>query len=168
MIVHVRTREGALVFEDLPDRAVVTVDGNLCKVEWPGGKGPATVTIPAGGHRIKVELDGNEVYGDEVKIAAGHRKWIKVRLEKKTTPAVGTGGSPNAVATPKVAGTPGSGVRPAPVTSNSIGMKLVLIPSGEFMMGMAPDELRDLRNIVKGDGNLGFFDYRLRSAPDIA
>ena len=28
-----------------------------------------------------------------------------------------------------------SGVKPAPVSSNSIGMKLALIPAGEFMMG---------------------------------
>ena len=145
---------------------MVTVDGKLCKVAWPGGKAPATVTILTGGHQIKVTLDGNEVYGDEVKIAAGDRKWIKVRREPKTAPAADNGGAPGAVEAPVASGTPGSGVKPAPLTTNSIGMKLVLIPAGEFMMGMTPDAIRDLRTFVEGRKDVGWFDRQFRAAPE--
>ena len=33
-----------------------------------------------------------------------------------------------------------SGVKPRPVTTNSIGMTLKLIPAGEFMMGSPDDD----------------------------
>src|SRR5262249_16881294 len=56
--LRVKTPEGALVFSALPEQSVVTIDGKVCTVEWPGGKGPAKVTVPAGDHRVKVELDG--------------------------------------------------------------------------------------------------------------
>ena len=64
LVLRVKTPEGDLVFSDLPEQSVVTVDGKVYTVEWPGGKGPAKVTVPAGDHRVKVELNGVEVYGD--------------------------------------------------------------------------------------------------------
>jgi len=82
-VFRVKTPEGYLVISDLPANSVVTVDGKVYTVEWPGGKGPAKVTVPAGGHRVKVELNGVEVHGEQVQIAAGEEKWIDVRLERK-------------------------------------------------------------------------------------
>jgi formylglycine-generating enzyme required for sulfatase activity/serine/threonine protein kinase len=114
-----KPQEGELAFSNLPERAVVTVDGKLYTVEWPGGKGPAKVTVPVGEHRVKVELNGVEVHGEEVKIATGEKTLIRVIL---------AGPSPLA---------------PSPTTmTNSIGMKFVLIPAGEFLMG-SPDSDKD-------------------------
>ena len=45
-VLRVKTPEGDLVFSDLPEQSVVTVDGKVYTVEWPGGKGPAKVTVP--------------------------------------------------------------------------------------------------------------------------
>jgi serine/threonine protein kinase len=84
VVFKVRTEKGELVFSDLPERAVVTVDGRVTTVEWPGGKGPARVTVGTGDHEVKVELDGAEIQGEEVKIAAGDKKWISVRFESRT------------------------------------------------------------------------------------
>ncbi len=77
-----KTPEGDLVFSDLPEQSVVTVDGKVYTVEWPGGKGAAKVTVPAGEHRVKVEVNGVEVYGQEVKIATGKETWLTLRLER--------------------------------------------------------------------------------------
>ena len=80
LVLRVKTPEGDLVFSDLPEQSVVTVNGKVYTVEWPGGKGPAKVTVPAGDHRVKVELNGVEVHGEEVSIETGKKKWITVRL----------------------------------------------------------------------------------------
>ena len=81
VVLRVRTPEGDLVFDGLPEQAVVTIDRRVYTVEWPGGKGPAKVTVPVGDHRVKVELDGVELYGEEVQIAAGTKKPIIFRLK---------------------------------------------------------------------------------------
>ena len=81
-VFKVKTEKGDLVFSGLPEHAVVSVDGKVYTVEWPGGKGPAKVTVPVGEHRVKVELNGVEVYGEEVKIATGEKTPIRVRLER--------------------------------------------------------------------------------------
>jgi Protein kinase domain len=54
--------------------AVVTIDGKISSVKWLGGKGPAKVTVPVGDHRVKVELNGVEVFGEEVRIETGRKK----------------------------------------------------------------------------------------------
>src|SRR5207244_3845296 len=45
-VFRVRTPEGDIVFDGLPEQAVVTVDGTVCTVEWPGDQSPAKVTVP--------------------------------------------------------------------------------------------------------------------------
>ena len=77
-----KTPEGDLVFSNLPEQSVVTIDGKVSTVEWPGGKGPAKVTVPVGDRRVKVELSGVEVYGEEVKIETGKATWLTLRLER--------------------------------------------------------------------------------------
>ena len=80
-VFRVRTPEGDLVFDGLPKDAVVTVDGKVCTVEWPDDQSPARITVPSGGHKVKVELKGLEIHGEDVKIVAGDQKWMRVRLE---------------------------------------------------------------------------------------
>jgi formylglycine-generating enzyme required for sulfatase activity len=48
---------------------------------------------------------------------------------------------------------------------NSVGMTLVRIPAGEFMMGMASEASQDLRRFVEGRGDVGWFDQQFRAAP---
>ncbi len=88
-VFRVRTPDGDLVFDGLPAESVVTVDGKVCNVEWPGGQGPAKVSVPAGEHKVQVEINGVTVHGEDVKIAAGDKKWINVRWEPRgvTPPA---------------------------------------------------------------------------------
>jgi hypothetical protein len=92
--LRVKTPEGDLVFSALPEQSVVTVDGKVSTVEWPGGKSPAIVTAPAGDHRVKVELNGIEVYGEEVSIETGKKKWITLRLDSLTALRPGKDESP--------------------------------------------------------------------------
>jgi hypothetical protein len=98
-VFRVTTPDGDLVFSDLPGNGVVTVDGKLCTVQRPGGKEPARVSVAPGEHRVKVELDGVEVYGEEVQIASGEKKWVRVRYEPRVAARQGnqeaeTGGVP--------------------------------------------------------------------------
>ena len=82
---RLKTSEGELVFTNLPSDAVVTVDGEDCIVEWPSGKGPAKVRVTAGDRKIKVVSNGIEIFSEqEVTIAAGEEKPIRVRLERVT------------------------------------------------------------------------------------
>ena len=46
LVLRVKTPEGDLVFSDLPEQSVVTVDGKVYTVEWPGGKGPRKSQYP--------------------------------------------------------------------------------------------------------------------------
>ena len=149
-VLRVKTPEGDLVFSALPERSVVTVDGKVCTVEWPGGNGPAIVTVPAGDHRVKVELNGIEVYGEEVSIETGKKKWITVRLDSLPASRPGKDDTPassaelrEAVAARSPTDVSPQSARPGhgggdSIITNSIGMKLVLIPSGAFLMG-SPD-----------------------------
>jgi formylglycine-generating enzyme required for sulfatase activity/serine/threonine protein kinase len=149
--LRVKAPEGDLVFSDLPEESVVTVDGKVYTLEWPGGKGAAKVTVPAGDHRVKVELNGIQVYGEEVNIETGKKKWITVRLESFTASRPREDAAPALSAElSKAAVTPSPTVLspPAPmprhgggdhlIITSSIGMKLVLIPAGKFLMG-SPD-----------------------------
>ena len=79
-VLRVRTPEGDIIFDGLPEQAVVTVDQKVCTVEWPGDKSPAKVTVPSGEHKLKIELNGLEIHSEEVKIAVGDKQWIRVRL----------------------------------------------------------------------------------------
>jgi serine/threonine protein kinase len=80
LVSRVKADRGELVFDGLPDDAVVAIDGSLVEVERPESEGPARVSVAAGEHSVKVELKGDEVAGEEVTINAGDQKWLRVRL----------------------------------------------------------------------------------------
>jgi formylglycine-generating enzyme required for sulfatase activity/serine/threonine protein kinase len=139
-MLRIKTEQGDLVISNLSKQHVVFVDGKSCTVEWPGGKGPAVVTLPAGKHRVQVDLDGVQVSGEEVSIETGKRQWITVRLEPfaAVLPTGETGPSDDSAKEPKAAVPPIPTVAsPAPPTqvggdktiSDSTGMKPVLAPA---------------------------------------
>jgi formylglycine-generating enzyme required for sulfatase activity len=120
-----RTKSGTIVFENLPERSVVTVNGDNFEVDWPDGKGKghAQITIPAGKHVVEVAVNGVRVKGDEVIVEAGGVTPFVVRFDQpQRLPE-----PPNSRSAPAV---------PAPQrANNSVGMTLVLIPAGNFVMG---------------------------------
>ncbi len=124
-VVIFRTRNGAIVFENLPERSVVSVDGDTITVEWPEGKGKglARITIPPGKHLVQVAVNGVRVSGEQVIVESGGVTSFVVRIDQPPGPV-----EPSVLPIAR----PDS---PLKRVKNSIGMTLVLIPPGEFVMG---------------------------------
>jgi serine/threonine protein kinase len=124
-VVIFKTRKGTIVFENLPERSVVAVDGDTFTVEWPDGKGKgrARITIPPGKHAVEVKVNGLKVSGEEVSVESGGVTSFIVRIDRPLGPAEPPA-SPTAL--------PGS---PPEQVKNSVGMTFVLIPAGDFVMG---------------------------------
>jgi formylglycine-generating enzyme required for sulfatase activity len=171
-VFSVKTKDGVIVLQDLPDKAAVLVDGEKVNVSWPGGGSPAQITVPPGKRGIQVKKDGFQAFGDEVSLASGEKKLLSVRLEplppKTATTQLEQGGTtprpadtdnttaaksktPELLIAPfdKATAEKGQETWAAHLGStveitNGIGMKMRLIPPGRFEMGSAetPDELR--------------------------
>ena len=130
-----KTRNGTIVFENLPAKSVVIVDGDALTVEWPDGKGKgrARVTIPPGQHWVEVKVNGVQVSGDKVSVGSGGVTPFVVRIDQ----------GPRGTEPPVPPATRNSGPRSNPESFvNTIGMEMKLIPAGSFMMG-SPDTDRD-------------------------
>ena len=76
-----------------------------------------------------MQQDGNKIFGEQVSIEAGDQKRIRVRLEPRDTRSSAS----DAADRPQKPSDPRAQT-PKTIT-NSIGMKLALIPAGEFLMG---------------------------------
>ncbi len=81
VIIRVKTVNGTVVLDNLPEDAEVLIDDAKVTVVWPGGGLPAEITIPSGKRAVKVKKDGFTTFGEEVLIDAGGRREIRVRLE---------------------------------------------------------------------------------------
>jgi formylglycine-generating enzyme required for sulfatase activity/serine/threonine protein kinase/FKBP-type peptidyl-prolyl cis-trans isomerase len=128
VIVKIKTPEGTIELVNLPAGAQVLVDKEEVSVIFPAGGKHAQITVSAGTHKITVKQDGIEVSGDDVTVDAGSRKKFTIRLVKDI-PA-----PPEPPPSTEVRREEPSTRRP-PTITNSIDMKLALIPGGEFMMG---------------------------------
>jgi formylglycine-generating enzyme required for sulfatase activity len=124
-VVILKTRRGTIVFENLPEKAVVTVDGDMFTVEWPDGqgKGRAQITIPPGKHAVEVQVNGVRVSGEEVSVGSGGVTPFIVRIDQPP-------GQPEPPASPAA-----PFESPPKRVQNSVDMTLVLIPPGKFEMG---------------------------------
>jgi serine/threonine protein kinase len=80
-VLKVRTKDGVIVLENLPEQAEVYVDGDKVTVSWPEGGVPAEITVPSGKHGVQVKAAGFTAFGEEVTVQAGGRKGIRIRLE---------------------------------------------------------------------------------------
>ena len=79
--ILVKTPDGVIVLENLPEDAEVYVDGNRVTISWPTGGLPAEIFVPPGRRGVMVKMPGFSTFGQEVEIHAGERTGIRVRLE---------------------------------------------------------------------------------------
>ncbi len=116
--LFIKIGDGVIVLEGVPEQAEVFIDGGKVSVQMHDGGGPVEVTVPAGRRGVQVKRDGFQTFGEEVSVSTGARAEIRVWLIPLPVP-------PPPVKVPRE-------------ITNSIKMKLVLIPAGEFLMG-SPD-----------------------------
>jgi formylglycine-generating enzyme required for sulfatase activity len=125
VVLTIKTKEGRLVLEGVPEQAEVRIDGRKVTLPWPGGGGPLKVTVPAGKHAVLVRKHGFRAFGEDASVETGAETPLRVRLQP--IPAVQPPPAPEKAPKEFI---------------NTIGMKLVLIPAGEFLMG-SPDSDKD-------------------------
>ncbi len=157
MIFKVKTPEGIVVLKVNVPNADVLVDGNHLTVTWADGGKQAEIHVPLGSRKIELKKDGFKAFGETVSIADGGQELLEAKLEPLTGMAIALRESSTASAPPlAIAPFDAKQARAhqeawakhlgVPVEqTNSIGMKLVLIPPGEFMMGAAEAELAELK-----------------------
>ncbi len=106
-VLYVVTDKGTIRIDLNAPGATVRVDGDEVKIENLG----APITLRAGKHKLIVKRGDEEIHAEEFTIKRGENPVLKVTL----TPA-------------------GKDAPPPKELTNSIGMKLVRIEPGEFMM----------------------------------
>lgn len=154
-----RTLDGEVLIE-VPEGLItpdIKIDGRLLPPEWLH----KPIRVRAGEHTISVELDGYEVLREKFTLRRGERKALRVGLDggpigtykDKSQSSSGVSVSPSRKDSPTTAApnlrresssTPvrrsarGASVAHQPITArqtNSLGMELVLIEPGDFLMG---------------------------------
>jgi len=144
-VFKVKTSDGVIVLENVPKDSEILVDGDKVNVTWPGLGKPLEIRAVPGQHKVEVKKDGFTTFGEVVTIKTDESEEVAVRLE----PLVVVRPEPKKEVAPEpipdkvperktevVVPQPANAVpnEPKEIT-NSIKMKLVLIPSGEFLMG---------------------------------
>jgi serine/threonine protein kinase len=105
-----KTPEGFIVLQDLPDQTTVLVDGRKATVHWPDGGGSAEITVAPGDHEVQVKKDGFTTFGQKVTLESGGRKMLTARLEPLEAPPAQKGDVDDGPGRPVAAKPP---VRPA-------------------------------------------------------
>ena len=83
VIIKMRSKDGTLVVEvDQPDAVVQVLDAaGKVEIRQPGGKGPISISVDAGKHRLKVEKDGFQFFAQDFTMASGGKQSIKAVLQ---------------------------------------------------------------------------------------
>ncbi len=130
-VLKIKTAHGVIVLENLPENAVVEVDGDKVTVTSIGGE-PVQIEATAGKHGVVVKRGNDFPFVKSVTVESGKPYKLTVQLESpatrdpsKSSPSATRINADDAVKAP-------SSQEPI---KNSIGMTLKLIPPGEFMMG---------------------------------
>ncbi len=90
-VFKVRTKDGLIVLENVPENAVVEVDGERVTLTPHDGK-PITIEAHPGKHGVVVKRDDVVLMGEDVSLEAGKEIKLTVRLE----PVAGSGSTPAA------------------------------------------------------------------------
>lgn len=155
VFLYVPTEDGLVQIEIADPTLSVKVDGNSFTVA--NLKSP--LAFSTGNHKLIIDQDGRQLSTSSFTVTEGKTLRLRVSLlagelvlenngVPKTLPMeIQSRPPPNVVATVEGAGRPNLETHPVtpkpgvnandmePVVTNSIGMKLRLIPAGEFMMG---------------------------------
>ncbi|MBP3954462.1 protein kinase [Gemmata sp. G18] len=84
-LFKVKTADGTIVLENLPDGADVFVDGERVTVTWGDGQ-KAEVRVRPGTRKVEIKKDGVTVRGEEVEIEDGKRRIVTAKLEPVAPP----------------------------------------------------------------------------------
>ncbi len=85
VLIKIWTPEGFIVLKDLPDQALVVVDGKKATVHWPDGGGSAEITVSPGDYMVEVKKDGFTMKGQKVTVERGGRTTLSVELQPLET-----------------------------------------------------------------------------------
>jgi formylglycine-generating enzyme required for sulfatase activity len=141
------TPDGVIVLENVPKDAEVFVDGSKITLSWPGIGKPIIIRVVPGERKVEVKKDGFKTFGEVVSVTIDGSEEISVRLEPVAADRSGrneTQTAPSEDESPRTKAAEHSpqgpdGATPATSVTNSIGMKLKLIPAGTFLMGASAD-----------------------------
>ena len=169
VVLMLRTKDGTLVVElDDPDVTlqVLSEEGKVL-IDRPGEKGTIEISIVPGNHRLRVAKNGVEVFSKDFAIASGGRE-ILGKLEPLAATKPGHNDSGRGPDAPPLAIAPFDEKKAkehqrawadylgVPVErTNSIGMKFVLIPPGEFDMGSPKELIEGELRLLDGDAFFG-------------
>jgi formylglycine-generating enzyme required for sulfatase activity len=153
VVLKVKTADGVIVVENVPENAVVEVDGDRITVT-PAGSEPIQIERQPGKYVVIVRRGDEVLLGESVTLQSGKTFKLTVRHERAVLPPAPKAGAGESTARSEASNPaePAPGAvetkPPAPPTppavvdrtlakrlTNSIKMELVLIPSGEFLMG---------------------------------
>jgi formylglycine-generating enzyme required for sulfatase activity len=177
VVLKVRTKDGTLVVTVNQPDAEVSVDNGKVTITSPGDKQPVQVQVAEGKHTLLVKKGGFETYTKEFSIRSGGKETIRAELvQKKPQIAAEPAKQAEPASSEPPAATPATGERPLPAISpfnaqqarahqdawakhlgvpveytNSLGMKFILIPPGEFTMGNTPAEIEEALKVVARD-----------------
>ena len=166
LVISFRTKEGTLVVTvNEPDAEVLVLsEAGKVEIKQRGEKGPITISVDPGKHRLKVQKDGFEFFSKDFEIASGGKTSITAKLvpDKPAVHAKGWQDWPADAPTPAIAPfnaelakehqAAWSKYLEVPVEyTNSLGMKFVLVPPGAFTMGSTPAEIEEALKFVGDD-----------------
>ncbi|WP_435020887.1 protein kinase domain-containing protein [Tundrisphaera sp. TA3] len=81
--IKVRTRDGVILLEDVPEGAAIRVDGRtVVFTRSPDGK-PVEIRAVPGEHKVEVEAGGARTFGETVTVKAGGTAEMTVRLGRR-------------------------------------------------------------------------------------
>ncbi len=154
IVLRVKTKDGLIVLENVPERAVVEVDGEQVTVTPPDGK-PVRIAVHPGKHGVVVKRDNVVLMGESVSLEAGKEIKLTVKLER----FVGSRPAPGNVEVPPQP--PGVGSTPI------INRSRFTVDSGRWQVER--DELvqRDLTRwyctIMFGDDQWTDYDFQVNA-----